>query len=182
VYALPGGLGLATLSQALLGRHREAWISGTEAVAIARDTGQPLWGSYAAGALAYLAAVEGDEDRCREHGDLAALDGRPSASAMSGSAWAQAGLALLDLGAGRVQDCLDRLQAMASGPSRHLAAIVRSVPTEIEAAVRLGRMADTAAPLALFSPRTVAYHLYKAYPKLGISSRAELATLSGGTR
>jgi DNA-binding CsgD family transcriptional regulator len=323
VYALPGGLGLATLSQALLGLHREAWISGTEAVAIARDTGQPLWASYASGALAYLAAVEGDEDRCREHADLAALDGRSSASAMSGSAWAQAGLALLDLGTGRVEDCLDRLQAMAHGPSRHLAAIVRSVPTEIEAAVRLGRMADTAAPLALFtrwaailrrpwidallarchaltgpdadaerhferalalhavasrpfeqartallygewlrrakrksdarvqlsaalaafeeigsepwatrarvelgasgarttqaapspafggltpqelqitqlaahglsnrdiaaqlilSPRTVAYHLYKAYPKLGISSRAELATLSGGTR
>jgi DNA-binding CsgD family transcriptional regulator len=25
------------------------------------------------------------------------------------------------------------------------------------------------------SPRTVAYHLYKAFPKLGVSSRAELA-------
>jgi DNA-binding CsgD family transcriptional regulator len=151
VYALPGGLGLATLSQALLGRHREAWISGTEAVAIARDTGQPLWLSYAAGALAYLAAVEGDEAGCHEHAELAALDGGAPASAPSGWAWAQAGLALLDLGAGRVQDCLDRLQPMARGPSRHLAAIVRSVPTEIEAAVRLGRTADTAAPLALLT-------------------------------
>jgi DNA-binding CsgD family transcriptional regulator len=27
------------------------------------------------------------------------------------------------------------------------------------------------------SPRTVGYHLYKAYPKLGITSRAELARL-----
>ena len=27
------------------------------------------------------------------------------------------------------------------------------------------------------SPRTVGYHLYKAYPKLGIGSRAELARL-----
>ncbi|MFF3665686.1 response regulator transcription factor [Microtetraspora malaysiensis] len=27
------------------------------------------------------------------------------------------------------------------------------------------------------SPRTVAYHLYKAFPKLGISSRGELARL-----
>jgi DNA-binding CsgD family transcriptional regulator len=35
---------------------------------------------------------------------------------------------------------------------------------------------DIAAQLFL-SPRTVAYHLYKAYPKLGISSRAELPTL-----
>jgi DNA-binding CsgD family transcriptional regulator len=151
VYALPGGLGIATLSHTLLGRHREAWISGTEAMAIARDTGQPLWTSYAAGALAYLAAVEGDEDGCHAHAELAALGGRSPVSAMSGSAWAQAGLALLDLGAGRVQGCLDRLQAMARGPSRHLAAIVRSVPTEIEAAVRLGRIADTVEPLALFT-------------------------------
>jgi DNA-binding CsgD family transcriptional regulator len=151
IFVLPAGLGLATLSQVVLGRHREAWISGTEAISIARDTGQPLWGSYAAGALAYLAAVEGDEDRCRHYVDAAALDGNTAVSALSGGTWAQAALALLDLGAGRVQDALDRLQAMAKGPSRHLAAIVRSVPTEIEAAVRLGRTEDTAAPLDLFT-------------------------------
>ncbi|TWF76880.1 regulatory LuxR family protein [Pseudonocardia hierapolitana] len=151
VHALPGGLGIATLAQVVLGRHREAWISGTEAMAIARDTGQPLWTSYAAGALAYLAAVEGNEQRCREHAELAALGGGTSASAMSGVAWAEAGLALLDLGSGRVQGCLDRLQAMAHGPSRHLAAVVRSVPTEIEAAVRLGRPADAVEPLELFT-------------------------------
>jgi DNA-binding CsgD family transcriptional regulator len=151
VHALPGGLGIATLAQVVLGRHREAWISGSEAMAIARDTGQPLWVSYAAGALAHLAAVEGDEDRCRQHAELAALDGRAPVSAMSGAAWAQAGLALLDLGSGRVQGCLDRLQAMAHGPSRHLAAVVRSVPTEIEAAVRLGRAGDAVEPLALLT-------------------------------
>nr|WP_254716776.1 helix-turn-helix transcriptional regulator [Actinomadura sp. WMMB 499] len=27
------------------------------------------------------------------------------------------------------------------------------------------------------SPRTVGYHLYKAYPKLGVASRGELARL-----
>jgi len=35
---------------------------------------------------------------------------------------------------------------------------------------------DIAAQLFL-SPRTVAYHPYKAYPKLGIASRAELTAL-----
>ncbi|MFF4894381.1 helix-turn-helix transcriptional regulator [Micromonospora chersina] len=37
---------------------------------------------------------------------------------------------------------------------------------------------DIAAQLFL-SPRTVGYHLYKAFPKLGITSRAQLATLAG---
>jgi len=36
---------------------------------------------------------------------------------------------------------------------------------------------DIAAQLYL-SPRTVGYHLYKAFPKLGISSRAELAAIA----
>ena len=35
---------------------------------------------------------------------------------------------------------------------------------------------DIAAQLFL-SPKTVAYHHYKAYPKLGITSRTELAAL-----
>ncbi|MEV4117139.1 helix-turn-helix transcriptional regulator, partial [Nonomuraea sp. NPDC049695] len=35
---------------------------------------------------------------------------------------------------------------------------------------------DIAAQLFL-SPRTIGYHLYKAYPKLGVASRAELARL-----
>ncbi|MFC5826270.1 helix-turn-helix transcriptional regulator [Nonomuraea insulae] len=32
----------------------------------------------------------------------------------------------------------------------------------------------------ILSPRTVGYHLYKAYPKLGVTSRAQLPTLNLG--
>ncbi len=40
-----------------------------------------------------------------------------------------------------------------------------------------GRSNRTIAAQMFLSPRTVGYHLYKAYPKLGVSSRAELAML-----
>lgn len=54
-------------------------------------------------------------------------------------------------GLGRVPGALGRLQAIARGTNRHQAVVVRCVPDLIEAAVRLGRPADAAAPLELFA-------------------------------
>lgn len=108
-FALAPGLGHLTLTQVLLGRHRDALISGDEGLRIARDTGQPLWTSYVHGALAYLAAVEGDESRSREHAEAAG-------AGQVGSAWAQTALALLDLGHGRLRDAFDRLRDLMRRP------------------------------------------------------------------
>jgi DNA-binding CsgD family transcriptional regulator len=52
---------------------------------------------------------------------------------------------------------------------------VRSPPPEWTAARGMSNR-EIAAELFL-SPRTVGYHLYKAYPKLGVSRRAQLAQL-----
>jgi DNA-binding CsgD family transcriptional regulator len=144
VFVLPCALGQLSLAQAVLGRHREALINGTEAVRIARDTGQPLWERYAGSALAYLAAIEGNEQQCRENAEGAELDADAPAGSSTGTAWAQCALALLDLGNGRLPDAYDRLQAVRRGPLRHHSAVHRCVPDLVEAAVRLGRPADGA--------------------------------------
>jgi DNA-binding CsgD family transcriptional regulator len=69
---------------------------------------------------------------------------------------------------------LDATGATTPRPDR--AGLPRLTPQELQV-VRLAAQGlsnrDIAAQLVL-SPRTVGYHLYKAYPKLGITSRSEL--------
>ncbi|NRQ33901.1 AAA family ATPase [Nonomuraea sp. NN258] len=141
VAVLPSALAQLSLSQVFLGRHRDALISGTEAVTLGRDTGQQLWAAYASSALAYLAAIEGDETRCRA---MASTDaGSPGDERATGTQ-AGAALGLLHLGLGRIAEAYERLAAVQRAPTRHLSAVQRSVPDFIEAAVRIGR-ADAAA-------------------------------------
>lgn len=56
----------------------------------------------------------------------------------------------------------------------------RLTPQELQV-VRLAASGTSSREIAaqlFLSPRTVEYHLYKAYPKLGISSRKELSRLT----
>jgi DNA-binding CsgD family transcriptional regulator len=144
IFVLPLALGQLSLAQTVLGRYRDALINGTEAVRIAQDTRQPLWERYACGALAYLAAIEGDEHRCRDYARRAELDADAPPGSSTGTAWAQGALALLELGDGRLPEAYERLQAMARGPIRHHSAVQRCLPDLVEVAVRLGRPADAA--------------------------------------
>ncbi|MET9020911.1 hypothetical protein ABZV93_13075 [Actinopolymorpha sp. NPDC004070] len=123
--ALPAGLGYATLTHALLGRHRDALVSGDEGMRIARDTDQPLWESYTAGALAHLAAVKGDEAPCREYAEAAGVGRSAPNGSLAGLATAHAALALLDLGYGRVQAAFDRLVTLVGVRPRADRAVVR---------------------------------------------------------
>ncbi len=100
------------------------------------------------GTLAYLAAIEGDEQQCREFAGQVASPTEESAVA---GAWAEAALILLDLGYGRIADALARLESLASGPVWHHPNIARMAPDHVEAAVRLGRPDRAAGPLTRFS-------------------------------
>jgi DNA-binding CsgD family transcriptional regulator len=150
IFAMPLGLAQLALTQTMLGHHREALINGTEAVRISRDTGQPLWERYAHGALAYLAAIEGDDERCRRHASDAELPAGAPPGSSSGTMWADTAVALLELGQGKVTETFERLAAAQRGPTRHHSAVIRSVPDLVEAAVRLGRTDDIAAAITRY--------------------------------
>lgn len=79
----------------------------------------------------------------------------------------------------RVQAELIALGDPVPDPSAVVGSVGRLTPQELQvvgrAAVGLSNR-EIAAQLFL-SPRTVGHHLYKAYPKLGVNSRAELAQL-----
>jgi DNA-binding CsgD family transcriptional regulator len=150
IFLLPNALSQLSLSQAGLGRYREALINGAEAVRIAQDTGQPLWERYAYGALAYLAAVEGDDDRCHSNAVRAELDADAPAGSSGGTMEGQYAIALLNLGHGRLQAAYDRFQAVLRCPTRHHSTVQRCVPDLVEAAVRLGRPDDVTAAMARY--------------------------------
>ncbi len=126
------------------GRPGLAADHAAEALGLARDTGQPLWTGQLHGFLAYLAAVRGDADPCREQAAAAFARGG------AGTPWARWALGVLDLGAGRAEDAFGQLAALTGGPHAHHVSAVRAVPDLVEAAVRLRRGERTAGPLAGF--------------------------------
>jgi DNA-binding CsgD family transcriptional regulator len=143
---------LTCLAQALLhdGRHCDALACATEALRIARDTGQPQWASDLNAIMAYLAAVEGDQDRCRQLTD-AALAEPASAFNSAAEPWVHWALGLLDMGRGRPDTALVQLETIWQGPARYHGSALLSAPDLVEAAVRLGQPDRAAEPLARFS-------------------------------
>jgi DNA-binding CsgD family transcriptional regulator len=138
-------LGEAELFQ---GDLRGALGSGTEALELAADAGQRHWAGQAQAFLAYLAALAGDEERCRGLAAAAVAEG----GFAPGRSWAEWALAVLDLGYGRTEPALARLEQLAgANATRHHVAALRAVPDLVEAAVRAGAPERAAEPMRHFT-------------------------------
>ncbi|MGI5233384.1 ATP-binding protein [Actinoallomurus sp. CA-142502] len=130
VGGLPNALEALAQAQLAAGSHRDAEATAQEAITIARDIGvEPCEGRVGT-VLARIAAIEGDEERLR----TLIEDASPPAGGTADIA-----LALLDLGLGRYEAALHRLEEVAQGPWRHSAAGAAAAADQVEAAVRAGQ-------------------------------------------
>lgn len=144
VGALPTLLFFLAEAELFQGRPGEALTHATESLRIAEDTGQPHWAGQLHGFLAHLAALRGDEPSARRSADAA------NAAGLAGRPWTQWSLGLLDLGLGRAEESLARLEPLVHGPQRHHVAGLRAVPDLVEAAVRLREPERAAGPFDYF--------------------------------
>ena len=144
VGALPTLLFFLAEAELFQGRPGEALAHATESLRIAEDTGQPHWTGQLHSFLAHLAALRGDEPSARRSADAA------DAAGLAGRPWSQWSLGLLDLGLGRAEECLARLEPLVHGPQRHHVAGLRAVPDLVEAAVRLREPERAAGPFDYF--------------------------------
>ncbi len=119
------------------GRPTESRIAAEEGLRIARDIGQTQWVSQIHAFLAYLAALHGDSTACSEHAERATAEEFGGSGAV-GASWAHAAVALLALGEGRLEQAWAELAHMTVDPARQHVIGLRTLPDQIEVAVRLG--------------------------------------------
>ncbi|KOX14134.1 hypothetical protein ADL05_17775 [Nocardiopsis sp. NRRL B-16309] len=114
------------------GRHRDARATVEDGLRTATDACQPTPLAELAAIGAELAAVRGDSELCR------ALAAEPLERGVApASVHAAVALSLLDLGQGRPEEALVRLESVVEG-TRPMG-IVGNLPLLVEAAFRLGR-------------------------------------------
>ncbi|HEU4946378.1 MAG TPA: AAA family ATPase [Kribbella sp.] len=128
---------LAT-AEMLMGRHRFAGANATEGLELAKALGQDNRSCHFRAVLAWLDAVAGRADSCREQvtAALGHAEAQRIAPVVAIGRWA---LALLDLGLGHPERTLDQSVFRAGGSSEHPLVTVLRTPDLVEAAARTGR-------------------------------------------
>ncbi|MCO5998266.1 helix-turn-helix transcriptional regulator [Actinoallomurus rhizosphaericola] len=134
---LAGALQRLAQAQVAAGLFRDAEANVAEAITVARDTGRSQRVGRLEIVLARVAAVQGDEERCRALTDEALGAGGSAPGAEAAAAACARGL--LDLGLGRYDDALDRLEDARHGPGGFTTVVTAGAADQVEAAVRAGR-------------------------------------------
>jgi len=133
-------LAQAAILQALTSRWPVAVATASEGLRLAAETGQDNAAALHHSILAWVAAAQGREQECRAHADAALEQATQRALALPASiaTWA---LGLAELGAGRPEAALGRLEQLAAaGPGLgHPLAVTFAGADLAEAAVRAGR-------------------------------------------
>ncbi|MDR8412536.1 AAA family ATPase [Nonomuraea sp. 3-1Str] len=177
---LPEALTLLAQAELSAGRHGEAEAAAREGLRAASAVRQPYRAAHLHALLAWLAAVNGDEDRCRRlttpagavpallavDGHTATLSGEAAcatrvphlaelAQVAEGAGAAQAvgtwAWGLLELGLGRPRPAVERLAALWSGACHHPLVALHAVPDLVEAAVRAGLREPAEEPAARYA-------------------------------
>src|SRR6266568_969550 len=132
-FLAPVSLGLSYANFGLT-RFRAATEAATAGLRLAQETGQPVRVAGLHSMLALLAAVSGDEPRCRELAGyaLGQFAAEEVANVTTTAEWA---LGLLDLALGRYDAALERFEMTASGALRHYIQPILFAPDQIEEAV-----------------------------------------------
>ncbi|GIE99838.1 ATP-binding protein [Paractinoplanes rishiriensis] len=131
---LPYAVEPLAFAQLVTGRFREAQAGVAQGLALAGELGLGMQAVVLTSISAWLAAVRGDDDTCREQARLVLADTRQHRMATAQATWA---LALLDLTAGDPAAAADRLEAVCQGPPGRDVP-VRAVADHVEAAVQTG--------------------------------------------
>ncbi|MFD0365411.1 AAA family ATPase [Nocardia sp. GCM10030253] len=131
--AVNGALGTVEM---LLGHFREARAALTDGLRIAHEVDQPNRVGQAESILAVIAAISGEEERCRELTEHCLRQASTDFSAFD-IAHAEWALGLLDLAYGRYEASLDRFEALWERPDRALGQWVHLMSDRVEVAVRL---------------------------------------------
>jgi DNA-binding CsgD family transcriptional regulator len=141
---LPYALTILSELEFRTGNFAAAYALGTEAVRLARETGQGSSASYSLVTLARVEAAQGRDDDCHAHTraaiELARIHGLGSIFNYAGAA-----LGLLELGRGRPAEALVHLEQTAKGfrdegPSDPN--LIQWQPDYIESLARIGRTDD----------------------------------------
>ncbi|MFG2000911.1 AAA family ATPase [Spirillospora sp. NPDC048911] len=152
---LPSALAIQAQADLLRDRHPDAMAAATEGHRVSQDLGQPHRTAHLGALVAWLSAVQGDEERCRGLSAQAIAYGNDHGVATT-PALATWALGILDLTLGRYDDAVEHLRNLQAGATSHPVIAMYGLVDLIEASYRSGTPAVQALPALLTWTKVIA--------------------------